>query len=159
MTPNIHPDHYILSNSSHLQFIHVTGLLLRVLLIVTVSLGSIMTVDTDDILGSVVLLSGKEDLKNVLGALGISSLGVDRGTGDMGSHGVTGTVLVSHRSPWVVLGGGLGEPDITTVTSELAAGESLSNILLDTDGSSSGVDEPSTLLHVGEHLLVEETLG
>jgi hypothetical protein len=42
----------------------------------------------------------------------------------------------------VVLGGGLGEPDVTTVAAKLAGGEGLGDILLDDDGATGGVDEP-----------------
>jgi hypothetical protein len=57
----------------------------------------------------------------------------------------------------VVLGGGLGEPDITTVSAEVAGLEGLGDILLDDDGTTGGVDEPSTGLHLGDEVLVEET--
>jgi len=59
----------------------------------------------------------------------------------------------------VILGGGLGEPDITTVSTEVARLEGLSDILLDNDGTASGVDEPSTGLHLRDEVLVEETAG
>ena len=54
---------------------------------------------------------------------------------------------------------GLREPDIAHVASNLSGLESLNNVLGDTDSSSSGVDEPGTILHVGNELLVEEALG
>jgi hypothetical protein len=44
----------------------------------------------------------------------------------------------------VVLGGGLGEPDVTTVAAEVARLEGLGNVLLDDDSTTSSVDEPST---------------
>jgi hypothetical protein len=42
----------------------------------------------------------------------------------------------------VVLGRGLGEPDVAAVAAELAGGESLGDVLLDDDGAAGGVDEP-----------------
>jgi hypothetical protein len=132
---------------------------LLVLLVVTVSLGTVVTVDADNVLGSVILLAREEDLEDLLCSLGVSALGIDGSAGDMRSHGVSTTVLVSHGSPGMVLGGRLGEPDITTVSSDLAGLECLDNVLGNADGSSSSVDEPSTILHVRDELLVEEALG
>jgi len=61
-------------------------------------------------------------------------------------------VLERHTStPWVlsvthrvILGGGLDVPDVTTVSTELARLEGLSNILLDNNGTTGSVDEPCT---------------
>jgi hypothetical protein len=59
----------------------------------------------------------------------------------------------------VVLGSRLGEPDITTVSTEVTALESLGDILLHDDGTTGGVDEPGARLHLGNQFLVEQTLG
>lgn len=59
----------------------------------------------------------------------------------------------------MVAGSGLGEPDITTVAGEVAGLESGSDVLLDNDGTTGGVDKIRTLLHLGDEILVEETLG
>jgi hypothetical protein len=79
----------------------------------------------------------------------------------------------------VVLGGGLREPDITTVSAEVAGLEGGGDILLDDDGTTGGVDEPRswgwglasagregvwgrrrhTRLHLGDQVLVEQTAG
>jgi hypothetical protein len=42
----------------------------------------------------------------------------------------------------VVLGSGLGEPDITTVSTEVTVLERLGNILLDDDGTTGSVNQP-----------------
>ena len=60
----------------------------------------------------------------------------------MRNHGVASTPWVLGVAERVVLGRGLGEPDITTVSTEVTRLESISNILLDDDGATSGVDEP-----------------
>ena len=77
-----------------------------------------------------------------LGAVGVALLGVERGTGHVGDHGVTAAPGVLGSAQRVVLGSGLGEPDITTVSSEVAALESLGDILLDNNGATGSVDEP-----------------
>lgn len=60
----------------------------------------------------------------------------------MGDHGVAATEGVLGVAQRVVLGGGLGEPDITTVAAEVARLEGVSNVLLDDNGTTSSVDEP-----------------
>lgn len=98
-------------------------------------------------------------VEDSLGAISVSLLGIERGTGHVGDHGVATTEGVEGSSEGVLLGGGLDVPDITTVSGEVAALESSGDVLLDDDGSTGGVDEVSTLLHLAEELLVEETLG
>lgn len=98
-------------------------------------------------------------VENILGTLSITDLSIDRSTGHMGNHGVTatpGTLDVTER---VVLRSGLGEPDVTAVSAQVTALDGLGNILLDHDGTTSGVDEPCALLHLGDQFLVEEALG
>lgn len=60
-----------------------------------------------------------------------------------------GSLFQRTSSPWVlgiaervILGRGLGEPDVTTVTTEVPALESFSNVLLDNDSTTGSVDEP-----------------
>lgn len=60
----------------------------------------------------------------------------------MGNHGVASAPWVLSVSERVVLGRWLREPDITTVATEVAGLERISNILLDDDGATGGVDEP-----------------
>ena len=77
----------------------------------------------------------------------------------MGNHGVASAPGVLGVAQGVVLGCGLGEPDITTVSSKVAALEGISDILLDNNGTAGGVDEPRALLHLGDEILVEEATG
>lgn len=77
----------------------------------------------------------------------------------MGDHAVTATPGVLSVAERVILRSGLGEPDITTVSAEVAGLEGLSDILLDNDSTASSVNEPSTGLHLGDEVLVEETTG
>lgn len=59
----------------------------------------------------------------------------------MGDHGVAAAEWVVAGAQRVVLGGGLGEPDITTVASEVARFDGLGDVLLDDNGATGGVDE------------------
>jgi hypothetical protein len=61
---------------------------------------------------------------------------------DGGVSGGATPVLVRGGAEGVVLGGGLGEPDVTAVAAELAGGEGCGDVLLDDDGAAGGVDEP-----------------
>ena len=113
----------------------------------------------NQVLRAVVLTAGEVAFENVLGTFGVADLSIDGGTGHVGNHGIAATPGVLGVAERVVLGGGLGEPDITTITTEVTRLEGLSDILLDNDSTASGVDEPSTGLHLGDELLVEETAG
>lgn len=113
----------------------------------------------NQVLRTVVLTAGEVAFENVLGTVGVADLRIDGGTRHVGNHSVTATPGVLGVAERVILGGGLGEPDITTVSAEVARLEGLSDILLDNDGTASGVDEPSTGLHLRNEVLVEETAG
>lgn len=125
----------------------------------TVCLGGVITTVDNQILGAVVVLAREVAGKDSLGTVGVTLLRIEGCTGHVRNHGITATEGVLGSAQDVVARGGLGEPDITTVTGEVARLESLSDILLDDDGATSGVDEIRTLLHLGDELLVEETLG
>jgi hypothetical protein len=58
------------------------------------------------------------------------------------NHGVTAAPWVLGVAERVILGGGLREPDVTTVSTEVAILESLGNILLDDDSTTGGVNQP-----------------
>lgn len=60
----------------------------------------------------------------------------------MGDHGIAAAEGVLGVAQRVVLGRGLGEPDVTTVATELTSLESLGDVLLDDDSTTGGVDEP-----------------
>jgi hypothetical protein len=113
----------------------------------------------DKVLGSVVELAGQIALDDGLGTLGVALLGVERGAGHVRHHGVTAAPGVGGVAQRVVLGGGLGEPDITSVAAEVSGLEGLGDVLLDDDGTTGGVDEPRAGLHLRDKVLVEETAG
>ena len=99
----------------------------------------------NEVLGPVVLATGEVGVEDGLGAGGVALLGVERGTRHVRDGGVAGgaaPVLVGGGAEGVVLGRGLGEPDVAAVAAELAGGESLGDVLLDDDGAAGGVDEP-----------------
>lgn len=99
----------------------------------------------NEVLGPVVVAPAEVGVENGLGAGGVALLGVERGTGHVGHGCVAGAaapVLVGGGAERVVLGRGLGEPDVTTVAAELAGGEGLGDVFLDDDGAAGGVDEP-----------------
>ena len=108
----------------------------------TVSLGGVVTTGDNKILRPVVVLAGPVALEDVLGTVGVTDLGVDRGTGHVRNHGVSTAPWVFGVTEWVVLWSWLWGPDITTVTTEVARLEGVGDILLDDDGTTSGVDEP-----------------
>jgi hypothetical protein len=69
-------------------------------------------------------------------------LSINRCTGHVGNHGIASAPCVLGIAERVILRSGLWEPDITTISAELAGLERFSNILLDYDGATGGVDEP-----------------
>jgi hypothetical protein len=62
----------------------------------------------------------------------------------VGDHGVAAAPGVLGVAQGVVLGGGLGEPDVAAVAGEVAGLEGLGDVLLDDDGAAGGVDEVGT---------------
>jgi hypothetical protein len=121
----------------HLCLIRLAGL--RTL---TVCLCRIVTIDDNQILRAVVVLASEVGIENGLGSVGVSLLSIERGTGHVGNHGVSATEGVLGVAEWVVLGCWLREPDVSSVTAEVAGLEGLSDVFLDDDGTSGGVDEP-----------------
>jgi hypothetical protein len=110
----------------------------------------------DEVLVLVVETAGEVRVEDGLCALCVALLRVDRGARHVGDHGVAsapGVLCVAER---VVLGRGLGEPDVAAVAAELAGLEGFGDVLLDDDGAAGCVDEPGALLHLGEEVLVEE---
>lgn len=124
----------------------------------TIGLSSVISLLNDDVC-RVLRFAVNEVLENLLGTVGVSLLGIQRRTGDVGGHGVTATEVVLGSSPWVILGGRLNIPDITSVTTQLTGLQGLCNVFGYTDSSTSGVDEDSTLLHLADKSLVDEALG
>jgi len=60
------------------------------------------------------------------------------------NHGVASSPWVGGIAEYVVLGRRLGEPDITTIATEVAGLKSLSDILLHNNGATGGVNEPGS---------------
>lgn len=110
----------------------------------TIGLGGIVTLVHNQIFRSVVFSSREVALQDGLGACGVSFLGIDGGSGHVRNHGVAASPWVLGSSEWVVLGCGLREPDVTSVSVELTGLEGLCDILLDDNGATSSVDEPCT---------------
>jgi hypothetical protein len=88
-----------------------------------------MTVLDDNVAGPLGF-AGKVILEDLLGTSGVSGLGIERGTRHVRNHGVSNTLLalVGHGAPGVIARSGLGEPHITTVSTELARFDSSGNI-------------------------------
>lgn len=66
--------------------------------------------------------------------------------------------MVWHGSPWVVLGGWLWVPHISSVASQVAGLKSICDCICLADLASSCVDQVGALGHLSNHLLVEEVL-
>lgn len=112
------------------------------LLALAVGLGGVVTLVDNQVLRAVVEAAREVAVQDVLGTVGVADLSIDRGTRHVGNHGVTTTPGVLGVAERVVLGSGLGEPDVTTVAAEVARLESLGDVLLDNNGTTGGVDEP-----------------
>lgn len=124
----------------------LTSPLLVQLVTLAVSLGGVVTILDNEVLRPVVVLAAEVRLEDVLRAGGVPDLGVDRGTRHVRNSGVSAAPWVLGGTERVVLGSWLWEPDITTVAAELAALKRLSNVFLDNNGTTSGIDEPCTCL-------------
>lgn len=88
------------------------------------------------------MLSAQVTLQDSLRTIGVTLLSIEGGTGHVRNHGVSTTEWVLCVSERMVLWCGLREPNISTVSAEVTRLESLSNILLDDDGTTGSVDEP-----------------
>jgi hypothetical protein len=125
-------------------FVLIIHLFLINLRPLAVGLGRIVTLVHNQILRPVVVLAAEVAGQDILDTSRVALLGVDRGTGHVGDHGVASAPGVLGSAQRVVLGCGLREPHVTAVAVELAGGEGLGDILLDDDGTAGGVDEPGT---------------
>ena len=105
------------------------------------------------------MLASPEAGQDVLDTSGVTSLGIDGGSRHVRNGGISTSPWVLGVTHRVVLWCWLDVPDVATVTTELTRLESLCDILLDDNGTTGGVDQPSTWLHLGEELLVEQALG
>lgn len=129
------------------------------LLALAIGLGGVVTAVDDEILGAVVVLAGEVAGQDGLGAVGVALLSVEGSTRHVGDHGVAAAKGILDGSQGVVGGSGLGEPDVASVAGEVAGLDGLGDVLLDDNGATGSVDEVGALLHLGDELLVEETLG
>jgi hypothetical protein len=111
------------------------------LLPLPICLSSIVTSVDDEVLGPVIELAAQVAGQDGLGALSITLLRIERGTRHMGDHGVAATEGVLGVAEGMVLGSGLGEPNVTAIASKVARLEGLGNVLLYDDGATGGVDE------------------
>lgn len=96
-------------------------------------------------------------LEDLLGAVRVARLGVERGARVVRHHSVSTAEGVLGRPQDVVLGRGLHVPDVTSVAGELTARERGGDVVFVTDGTARGVDEPCALLEVLQELGVDET--
>lgn len=113
----------------------------------------------NQVLRAVVVAAREVAVQDVLGTLSVADLGVNGGTRHVRDHGVTAAPGVLGVAERVILGSRLGEPDITTVAAEVPRLEGIGDVLLDDDSATGSVDEPSTGLHLGDQVLVEQTTG
>lgn len=115
---------------------------MKFLLAHTIGLGDVVTSVDDQVLVLVVEAAREVTVQDLLGTLGVTDLGVDGGTRHVRDHSVAATPGALDVTERVVLGSGLREPDVTTVTSQVAGLDGFGDVLLDDDGATGGVDEP-----------------
>ncbi len=112
------------------------------LLALAVSLGGVIALVHDQVLWPVVLLATEIALQNVLDAVGVPLLRVERGATHVRHHGVAAAEGVLRVAERVVLGRWLREPHVAAVAAEVSGLERLGYVLLHDDGAAGGVDEP-----------------
>ena len=86
----------------------------------TIRLGSVISVVDNQVLRSVIVLSAQVALQDALGAIGVSLLRIERGTGHVWDHGVSAAEGVLGVAEWVLLRRRLREPDVPSVAAEVA---------------------------------------
>lgn len=114
-------------------------------------------------------------LEDALDTISVASLCVQGRARVVRNHAVTAAERVLHRTPDVVFGCGLDVPDVTSVactklsvrvprqmqwlgTRKVSALEGLCDGIFVTDGTSSSVNEPGSLLEMREEFFVDEAL-
>jgi len=120
-----------------------------------VSLGLVLPNADNDVSG-ILGLARQVVLEDLLCAVRVAGLGVERGTRVVRHHSVSTAERVLDRTPDVVLGRGLHVPDVAGVAGELAARKRGGDVVLVADGTAGGVDEPRALLKVLQELGVDE---
>jgi hypothetical protein len=112
------------------------------LITLAVRLGRVITLVHNKVFWPVVFLSTEIALQDILDTSSITLLRIDGRARHVRYHGIPAAPWVLRVPQWVVLWCRLWEPDVTTVSSQMAALQRLSDILLDDNGATGGVDEP-----------------
>ena len=112
------------------------------LVTLAVRLGRVVTFVHNKILWSVVLPPAEVTLQDVLDAVGVALLRIDGRAGHVRHHGVPTAPWVLRVPQRVVLWRRLWEPDVAAVTAKMAALQRLSDVFLDDNSATGGVDEP-----------------
>ena len=108
----------------------------------SIRLGRIVSILDYQIFWSVVVATREIRFEDVLCAPRITCLSINRCTRHVRHHCITAIHGVFSIAERMVLGCWLREPDVTSVTTEMARLESFGNVLFDNDGAAGGVDEP-----------------
>ena len=108
----------------------------------SICLSGIVSVFDNQIFWSIIVSSREVRFKDILRTPCITCLGINRCARHVRNHGIPAVHSILGVAKRVVFGGWLWEPDVASVTTEVARLESLGNILLDNDGTTGGVDKP-----------------
>jgi hypothetical protein len=90
-------------------------------------LGSVVSTLNDNVRWDL-RMAGEEALEDVLDTSSISGLGIEGRAGHVGNHSISSSTDILHIAPSMITGSGLGEPDITSVSTQLTRLEGRSNI-------------------------------
>ena len=119
--------------------------IIRLLLPLTIGFCGIVALVHNQVLQSVVFLTAEVTLKNVLGALCVSLLRINRCSAHVRNHRVSASEGVGGITEWMVLRCWLWEPDITAVAAEMTRFQGLSDVFFDNNGTTGRVNEPGAL--------------
>ena len=108
----------------------------------SIRLSSIVSVFDNQIFWSIIVSSREIRFKDILRTPCITCLSINRCARHVRNHGIPALHGILGIAKRVVFGCWLWEPDVASVATEVARLESLSNILLDNDGTAGGVDKP-----------------
>ncbi len=107
-----------------------------------IGFGGVIAVLADQVLRSIVVLAREVRLQDIPGSFGIPCLRIERSTAHVRNHAISASHCILSSPEWVILWCGLWEPDISTISVQMARGESLSDVLLHDDGAAGSVDQP-----------------
>ena len=108
----------------------------------SIRLSSIVSVFDNQIFRSVIMSSREVRFKNILRTPCITCLGINRCARHVRNHGIPALHGILGIAKRVVFGCWLWEPDVASVTTEVARLKSFGNIFFDNDGTAGGVDKP-----------------